>query len=184
MGYHHRVQAMATTDNLAVNIKNFATTKEGVWRLIDSESDSLKPFLYHCGVPRLVVPLMASAFNKDKLYIQQNESGEVSVELKRDGWNLPVKLQTAVTYSEDKPQQILLVDTPRGPQQCRLIESSDTRLVIRKMGPSPDEQVDEEYALIDENKLHQILRHRNGETVNTELNRFFQRESDESCNHD
>jgi hypothetical protein len=162
------------TNGAILSSNNNDLSITGVWRLLPCESDSLKPFLIDCGVPRLAAPFLASAFNKDKIYIQRNvQSDTVSVKLKREGWSLPIKLQTDATYIRD---QAVDLETPRGPQTCRKLESSERKLTIKKEGPSPNEQVDEHYILIDENMLMQTLRHRHGNTINTELRRFFSRD--------
>mmetsp|Transcript_6062 Transcript_6062/g.9617 ORF Transcript_6062/g.9617 Transcript_6062/m.9617 type:complete len:183 (+) Transcript_6062:13-561(+) len=147
---------------------------EGIWALNTTrDSQSLKPFLLRCGVPRLVAPLLSKAFEKDNIHIGGNiKAGIISVELKRKGWNLPVNLQTDATYFHDN---VVDVDTPRGQQSCRMLKSSNTKLIIEKKGPSSNEQVDEVYELIEKDVLLQILRHRNFDTINTEVKRYFHR---------
>merc|ERR1711998_502810 len=70
-------------------------TLEGVWS-VHGRSESLSPFLRACGVPRLVAPLMAKLFNDDMTEIRRAPatSPSVRISVRRNGWSLPVQLQT------------------------------------------------------------------------------------------
>jgi len=116
----------------------------GRWYLDESRSESLSSFLVACGAPRLVCPLLAKAFDRDFLEIEQPEDDhhEVSIALKRKGWGLPVKLQTDAVYATHGETTI---ETPRGPQRGRLLKRAEDLLHIHRLGPSENEHVEELY---------------------------------------
>merc|ERR1712022_45705 len=87
-------------------------------------------------------------------------SPSVRISVRRNGWSLPVQLQTDSTYNHEGATQI---DTPRGEQQGRLLQPLDSRLQavhIERLGPADGESVHESYVLTSKDEIHSTLSHR------------------------
>lgn len=148
-------------------------TVEGTWAL-DSGSQPLTSFLRACGVPFLVAPLLGKAFDSDHMLISV-KGGYFTVSLSRNGWSLPIKLQTDATYSLAGKT---VIRTPRGEQVGRLLQPhpgwTPRELHIERVGPDEGEHVEEHYVVAGDEKLEATLRHVRGSAV-TEVRRTFKR---------
>eukprot|EP00967_Tisochrysis_lutea_P145014 scaffold271737_cov35-Tisochrysis_lutea.AAC.1 len=128
----------------------------GEWELdrAASEAGALREFLLACGAPRIFAGPLARKFDSDRLVITISDSS-VTLATPRNGWSLPIKLQTDATYTRGSET---ILSTPRGNQRASLIQSKDGFIEIVKDGPAVGERVTERYTAVG-GRLEQELHH-------------------------
>eukprot|EP00962_Isochrysis_galbana_P030457 scaffold9882_cov133-Isochrysis_galbana.AAC.1 len=129
----------------------------GEWVLDRSatQGGALREFLLACGAPRIFAGPLARKFDSDHLVIAASAEA-VSLATPRNGWSLPIKLQTDATYSRGTET---IVATPRGSQRASLSRTDSVNVIeIVKLGPAVGERVTERYTAL-EGRLEQELHH-------------------------
>lgn len=141
------------------------------YKLDESRSDCLGPFLTACGAPSMIAPLFGKYLNKMQLHVKRTGKDIVSIIYQKKGLKMPIKLETDATYRFGSKVDI---QTPRGIQVGILSELRDDFIHVSRIGPSSDESVDEKFTMQDDGSLILSLMHVRNQKV-TSVRRVYSR---------